>query len=127
MLAPRVLTSSMTVLLCSVADAQSAQTQQPETASPTQTSEPPAPTEPEEPDLLHDPEDGAFDVSQWLSSRTGFFPLVMPITEPAAVWNPMSSSSRCRSLATPKSSSFTSSAPSEVGTMNTLSAVHSAT
>jgi hypothetical protein len=33
--------------------------------------------------LFKDPEDGAFDVSNFLSTRTGFLPIVMPITEPA--------------------------------------------
>src|SRR5258705_7131234 len=37
----------------------------------------------DEPDLIHDSQDGAFDISDFLSSRTGFLPLVMPITEPA--------------------------------------------
>jgi len=35
-------------------------------------------------DLFHDPQDGAFDVGQFLSTRAGFLPLLMPITEPAA-------------------------------------------
>ena len=30
-----------------------------------------------------DPDDGAFDMSGWLSTRTGFFPVLTPITEPA--------------------------------------------
>ena len=34
-------------------------------------------------DLFHDPNDGAFDISQFLSTRTGFLPLLVPITEPA--------------------------------------------
>jgi Omp85 superfamily domain len=34
-------------------------------------------------DLFHDPKDGAFDISKFLDSRTGFLPFVMPITEPA--------------------------------------------
>ena len=33
--------------------------------------------------LFHDPEDGAFDVSGFLSTRTGFLPIAIPITEPA--------------------------------------------
>jgi hypothetical protein len=33
--------------------------------------------------LFRDPEDGAFDVSNFLSTRVGFLPLAMPITEPA--------------------------------------------
>jgi len=33
--------------------------------------------------LLRDPDDGAFDVSGFLSTAGGFLPLVMPITEPA--------------------------------------------
>jgi len=33
--------------------------------------------------LLEDPVDGAFDVSNFLSTRVGFLPLAMPITEPA--------------------------------------------
>jgi hypothetical protein len=37
----------------------------------------------EEPDLFHDPKTGDFDVSKFLDSKIGFFPLVMPITEPA--------------------------------------------
>src|SRR5688572_5135153 len=35
------------------------------------------------PSLFHDAEDGAFDVSEFLSTRVGFLPLAMPITEPA--------------------------------------------
>jgi hypothetical protein len=34
-------------------------------------------------DAFVDPTDGAFDASAWLASRTGFVPLVVPITEPA--------------------------------------------
>ncbi|MCK4790569.1 MAG: BamA/TamA family outer membrane protein [Desulfobacteraceae bacterium] len=34
-------------------------------------------------DNLKDSEDGAFDMSQFLSSRVGFLPVVIPITEPA--------------------------------------------
>ncbi len=34
-------------------------------------------------DLFVDDEDGAFDVSNWLASPAGFFPIGMPITEPA--------------------------------------------
>jgi hypothetical protein len=34
-------------------------------------------------DKLRDTEDGAFDMSQFLSSRVGFLPVAMPITEPA--------------------------------------------
>jgi len=34
-------------------------------------------------DVFVDPTDGAFDASAWLASRTGFVPLVVPITEPA--------------------------------------------
>lgn len=41
------------------------------------------PPELEEPSLFIDAEDGAFDISDFLASRTGFLPLVMPITEPA--------------------------------------------
>ena len=33
--------------------------------------------------LFRDPEDGAFDVSGFLSTKAGFLPLVIPITEPA--------------------------------------------
>ncbi len=33
--------------------------------------------------LFTDPTDGAFDISGFLSSRTGFLPLAIPITEPA--------------------------------------------
>src|SRR4051794_37504723 len=36
-----------------------------------------------QPDLFHDPDDGAFDVSNFLSTRVGFLPMAMPITEPA--------------------------------------------
>src|SRR4051794_28381365 len=36
-----------------------------------------------QPDLFHDPDDGAFDVSNFLSTRVGFLPIAMPITEPA--------------------------------------------
>ena len=35
------------------------------------------------PSLFRDPEDGAFDVSSFLSTRVGFLPVAMPITEPA--------------------------------------------
>ena len=37
----------------------------------------------EPPALFKDPEDGAVDLSGWLGSRTGFLPVVAPITEPA--------------------------------------------
>src|SRR5688572_11808430 len=33
--------------------------------------------------LFYDPEDGYFDVSNFLSTRVGFLPIAMPITEPA--------------------------------------------
>jgi hypothetical protein len=33
--------------------------------------------------LFRDPQDGAFDISGFLSSRVGFLPLAIPITEPA--------------------------------------------
>ena len=33
--------------------------------------------------LFRDPDDGAFDVSGFLSTRAGFLPIAMPITEPA--------------------------------------------
>jgi Omp85 superfamily domain len=39
------------------------------------------PAEPQS--LFFDPEDGAFDISGFLSTRTGFLPLAVPITEPA--------------------------------------------
>jgi hypothetical protein len=35
------------------------------------------------PSKFKDPEDGAFDVSAWLATRTGFLPVISPITEPA--------------------------------------------
>jgi hypothetical protein len=35
------------------------------------------------PSLFRDPEDGALDVSGFLSTRVGFLPIAMPITEPA--------------------------------------------
>lgn len=35
------------------------------------------------PSLFKDPEDGAFDISGWLATKTGVLPLVSPITEPA--------------------------------------------
>ena len=35
------------------------------------------------PSLFRDPEDGYFDVSNFLSTRVGFLPVAMPITEPA--------------------------------------------
>src|SRR5262245_22674948 len=41
----------------------------------------PATTQPA--DMFHDPVDGAFDVSAFLTSRQGFLPIVIPITEPA--------------------------------------------
>lgn len=34
-------------------------------------------------DVLVDPTDGALDASAWLAGRTGFVPLIVPITEPA--------------------------------------------
>src|SRR5690606_34594178 len=34
-------------------------------------------------ELVRDPEDGAFDASGFLSSATGFLPVLVPITEPA--------------------------------------------
>jgi hypothetical protein len=37
----------------------------------------------EEVDLFHDEKDGAFDASQFLSSKIGFLPVLIPITEPA--------------------------------------------
>ena len=40
-------------------------------------------TEPAAQSLFRDPEDGAFDVSNFLSTRVGFLPIAMPITEPA--------------------------------------------
>lgn len=45
----------------------------------------PAPkTEPDEDvDLFHDPETGEFDASNFLATRTGFLPVLIPITEPA--------------------------------------------
>src|SRR5688572_23366026 len=39
--------------------------------------------EPAKESLFRDPEDGAFDVSNFLSTRVGFLPIAMPITEPA--------------------------------------------
>lgn len=51
---------------------------------------PEQPAEPEEPeqeeslwDHFVDEEDGAFDVSNWLATASGFLPIAMPITEPA--------------------------------------------
>jgi hypothetical protein len=44
--------------------------------------EPPPAQRPEEQDLLHSP-DGSFDISGFLSTRVGFLPIVVPITEPA--------------------------------------------
>ena len=35
------------------------------------------------PSFFRDPEDGYFDVSNFLSTRVGFLPIAMPITEPA--------------------------------------------
>jgi Omp85 superfamily domain len=43
----------------------------------------PATTQPAPGSLFHDPQDGAFDVSGFLSTREGFLPVVVPITEPA--------------------------------------------
>src|SRR3954469_4366679 len=37
----------------------------------------------ERPSLIRDAEDGYFDVSNFLSTRVGFLPIAMPITEPA--------------------------------------------
>lgn len=34
-------------------------------------------------DLFVDEQDGAFDVSNWLATPAGFFPMVVPLTEPA--------------------------------------------
>jgi hypothetical protein len=45
--------------------------------------EKPIALEPVPESLLRDPEDGAFDVSNFLSTRVGFLPMAMPITEPA--------------------------------------------
>ncbi|MDF3129733.1 BamA/TamA family outer membrane protein [Kiritimatiellaeota bacterium B1221] len=36
-----------------------------------------------QPSLFRDPDDGAFDISGFLDTATGFFPIVSPITEPA--------------------------------------------
>lgn len=36
-----------------------------------------------QPSLFRDPDDGAFDISNFLSTRVGFLPIAMPITEPA--------------------------------------------
>src|SRR4030095_3297560 len=36
-----------------------------------------------QPSFFRDPEDGYFDVSNFLSTRVGFLPIAMPITEPA--------------------------------------------
>jgi hypothetical protein len=41
------------------------------------------PKEPTTNELFFSPDDGAFDVSGFLSTRTGFLPLAMPISEPA--------------------------------------------
>jgi hypothetical protein len=35
------------------------------------------------PSLFKDPEDGAFDLSAWIGTRTGIVPIPVPITEPA--------------------------------------------
>ncbi len=35
------------------------------------------------PSLFKDPEDGAFDLSPWIATRTGIVPVPVPITEPA--------------------------------------------
>jgi hypothetical protein len=39
-------------------------------------------------DLFYDPAGGAFDVSGFLSTRAGFLPVVVPITEPAVGCGP---------------------------------------
>ena len=52
-------------------------------ATPPAPAAPPAPAPPARETLFRDPEDGAFDVSNFLSTRVGFLPLAMPITEPA--------------------------------------------
>jgi hypothetical protein len=44
---------------------------------------PQAATQPAAPTLFRDVTDGAFDVSGFLSTRVGFLPMAMPITEPA--------------------------------------------
>src|SRR4051812_21793499 len=36
-----------------------------------------------QPSMFRDPDDGYFDVSNFLSTRVGFLPIAMPITEPA--------------------------------------------
>ena len=40
-------------------------------------------TQPAAPSLFRDPVDGAFDVSNFLSTQQGFLPIAVPITEPA--------------------------------------------
>jgi len=69
------------------APAQTSPAPEPHAQTPAQTSPAPLPDNPpladEEPSLIIDAEDGAFDISDFLSSRTGFLPLVMPVTEPA--------------------------------------------
>lgn len=70
---------------CAVAtSAAMAQTTQSTTAPATRpTSQPSTQPAVEKVSWFTDPQDGAFDISGFLSTRTGFLPLVTPITEPA--------------------------------------------
>src|ERR1700743_752009 len=47
------------------------------------TTQPASSTEPSTGGLFTDAQDNALDISNFLSTRVGFLPLVMPITEPA--------------------------------------------
>ncbi len=72
-------------LAASTAFARTVECQEPTPpAAPPATAQSASPAEPKkDDDLLHDAKDGAFDVSEFLDSRFGFFPIVIPITEPA--------------------------------------------
>ena len=70
----RTLTLSLALLLLAFTAAE-AMAESPPATSATQPST--------RPSLFRDPEDGAFDVSNFLSTRVGFLPMAMPITEPA--------------------------------------------
>jgi hypothetical protein len=56
---------------------------QPAHATATQPAEQPTTTTTTKPSLFRDSTDGYFDVSNFLSTRVGFLPMAMPITEPA--------------------------------------------
>jgi len=69
----------------STPDAAPAPHQDPPRQDPPRQDAPPTPQEPqpESPMSFIDPQDGAFDISQFLASRVGFLPIPIIITEPA--------------------------------------------